>query len=165
MLKKIIAKPYLFLIIMMFLYGCPQAKPHKYKELRDTSNINENSIIKYQNDSIDVYLNYIHFFGNKKRNILVGHLTFLSNISISKNDYKIEINSSKFGVLENMRISKDYQLVKSHYHSTKLRKVDTNNIFRFQKIIGTKNSLRKIKKDTISIKINDRNTYLFKVPN
>lgn len=164
MVKKIIAKPYILSFFLIVLYGCPQAISHKYKEINSVLDINKNSIIKYKNDSIDVYLSYIHFFGNKRRNILIANLNFLSKNSISKNDYNIEISSTKFGILKNIKIPSDYLVLKSSYHSNLKKEIDTNNIFRFQKIVGTKESLRKIKKDTIKIIINNK-TYLFRVPN
>ena len=84
MLKKTVTKPYILLIFLFFLYACPQAIQYKYKEIKDTSDIHKNSIIKYKNDSIEVYLSYIHFFGNKKRNILIANLFFLTDKTILK---------------------------------------------------------------------------------
>lgn len=153
-------KFYSLITIILFFYGCPQAAFHKY--IKVGSSINNNLII-YKNDSIKFHISYVHFFGNKERNMVLANLTFLTKKSFKKSDYKISIKSLKFGSLDNIKIPSNYNnRFKNHYHANV--KIDTNTIYQFKKIVGTKNSLRKLKKDSIKLTINNEKSYWFVIP-
>ena len=155
-----------FLItIILFFYGCPQAAFHKYIKVGSSINNDNNNFIIYKNDSIKFNISYVHFFGNKERNMVLANLTFLTKKSIKKSDYKISIRSLKFGSLDNVKIPSKYNnRFKNHYHLNAKTKIDTNTIYQFNKIVGTKNSLRKLKKDTITLTINNKKSYWFTIP-
>lgn len=150
------SKPLLLIIICFIFIGCPSSRSSKFKEINDTTSFYNNSIITYKNDSIEVNLNYIHFFGNSKNNGIFGGLKFLSKKTINPNDFKIKITSKVADTIYADTLPNKYLRSSLLKHPTTGRILDTLNLVFFKKNTG-KISERKLKNDTITVYINNDN--------
>ncbi|WGH76666.1 hypothetical protein P8625_05775 [Tenacibaculum tangerinum] len=139
------------LLLSTLLYACPAAKSYPYKLVNHND---QNNIVVYQNDSIKINVHYIHFYTTSYTNLLYGEIEFLSDSTINKNGYTISLTSKNFGEIPSTKTTNSYYSPEI-YRQKNLKK-DTTNLFFFQLNLKHKKSIKKLKKDTVDVHINNK---------